>query len=189
MIVSPGYIRSPARTALWWQRRLRYVWSRLPRDLRRGGLELLLVGAFSQPIPMFSFSDVYLFRAPEFTLQRLERGLAWSIGSGSAVPYLVAELESYKEDWPQLAQFSLQFPGGPGGPIAVTLGQLIRENPVVGVSSNLIFSLVGWTETSIQLLESPDPAFTTPALVGTLPEFREWAKEALRSGAVATAPS
>jgi hypothetical protein len=172
--IKPGWVWSPAQVATSWSRRLRWRWSELPAGVRAGGSELLLVGAFPSAHPPFCHSDAYRFQAPRFELERLRRGHATSIGSGSEVAPYITMLESFADDWGQLAQFSLQpFPAGPGAPMSVLLGELIRETPAPGVSSQLIVCFVGSTETSVFTLESPLPGISTPQVASTVEEFRQ----------------
>ena len=176
--IKPGWIWSPAQVATAWSRRLRWRWRELPAEVKAGSSEFLLLGAFPSSNSSFCYSDAYRFRAPEFELDRLPRGHASSIGSGSNVVSYIAMLESFAEDWGQLAQFSLQpFPAGPGAPMSVVLGELIRETPTPGVSSQLIVCSVGATKTSIFTLESPLPGHSTPPVASTLEEFRQFCRE------------
>lgn len=183
-----GHAWSPARVATEWSGRLKYVWGRLPQDIRNGGCELLLVGAFPGSHPPFAYSDAFRFRAPDFDMELLPRGKASSIGSGSDVAVYVEMIESFGEDLSQLSEFSLlPFPGGPAGPMSVVLGELIRDHPGAGVSSQFVLCLVGTAETSIHTVESPRPELATPPLATTLEEFHALCAERGVSAAIAVA--
>lgn len=165
---SPGYV------AMEWSRRLKRTWETLDPEITVGGCELLLVGAFPGDSPSFAHSDAFRFRAPQFDVERLPRGHARSIGSGSDVARYAQMIESFADNLGQLSEFSLQpFPGGPAGPMSVVLGELIAENPTPGISSQLVLCLVGARETSIYTVESPRPELTTPPITSTLEEFHE----------------
>ena len=175
--IESGDVWSPARVATWWPRRLRAAWASLPPSERAGGCDLLLAGAWPATGP-FSHSDGYRFTAPDFALQRLPRAEASSIGSGAAVGVYQDMIETFADDWSQLAQFSLQpFPGGPAGPMSAVLGELIANNPEATVSTQLVFCLIGADKSSVYTVTSPRPELTTPPLAATLSEFQEFCRE------------
>lgn len=170
--IKQGHVWSPARIANQWQRRLRAAWRELPEEVKAGGCDLLLAGAWPSAHAAFSHSDAYRFTAPDFNLTRLRRGHAAAIGSGAGVPAYKEMLESFADEWHELAQFSIQpFPGGPAGPMSAVLGQLIADNPEATVSTQLVFCLVSGTKTSIYTVTSPRAELTTPPLAASLAEF------------------
>ena len=174
--IEPGHVWSPAPFANQWQRRLRGIWGQLPRNVRDAGCKLLLVGARPATGTPFALahSDAYRFAAPDFELVRLPRGQATSIGSGAEVAAYRDMIETFADEWHELAQFALQpFPGGPGGPMSVVLGELIRDNPELTVSTQLVFCLVGARATTVHTVTSPRPELTTPPLADTLSDFHE----------------
>ena len=148
-----------------------------------------MVGAFPSRSPApFAHSDAYRFRAPDFALERLPRGHASSIGSGSDVEKYIEMIESFAADYGQLSEFSVMpFPAGPAGPMSVVLGDLVDENPTPGVSSQLVLCPVGLTETRIYTVESPREELTTPPLASTSEEFRKLCSERGLSSAAASA--
>lgn len=169
-----GELWSPANVAHQASRQLKNLWQKLDPKIREGGCEILLVGAFpGSSTPPFAHSDAYRFRAPEFELEQLPRAHASSIGSGNDVAEYAQMIESFADDYGQLAQFSLQpFPGGPGGPMTAVLGELISKNPAPEISSQLVLCTVGLETSPIYTVESPRRELTTPPLASTIDEFQ-----------------
>jgi hypothetical protein len=173
--LSDGELWSPANVANQASRQLKHLWQNLGLEIREGGCELLLLGAFpGSSQPPFAHSDAYRFRGPDFELEHLPRARASSIGSGGDVEKYAEMIESFADDHGQLSQFSLQgFPGGPAGPMSVVLGELISENPAPGISSQLVLCTVGLDGSPIYTVESPRAELTTPPLATTIDEFRK----------------
>lgn len=186
--IPADHVWSPARIAQAWPRRLRHAWGHLPADVTAGALELLLVGAFPGDTGPFVHSDGFVFRSPRFALERIARGRATSIGSGSDLAEYRAMLETFADEWPELSQFVIQgFPGGPAGPMSVVLGELIQKTPARGVSSQLVFCLVAVRETAIYTVDSPRPELSTPPLIATVAEWRDFCSSIGRASASAIA--
>ena len=180
-MVRPGFIT-------WhWARRVRYAYRRLPERLRRGGCELLLVGASPPEKSPFSITHGYILRAPEFGLEIIPPQKARSIGSGSKVPEYVAALEGLfatRRDAFEIMQFETHRTGGSLWALSMSVSDAIEQKREASVSEHLVLCFVRagevlWTNNDREVL-TPGTAIasrTMPPIATNLADFRVLAGE------------
>jgi hypothetical protein len=128
--VPDGHMVYPGLITWHWARRVRYVFNhRLSEEEKRGGLELLVLGASPGAEAFPTHTHGYILRGPEFELEVIPAAKAGSIGSGSGVPSLVEELEGLlasPEDLYGILQFAVPRSANMVLPVSLALTEAIQ---------------------------------------------------------------
>jgi hypothetical protein len=179
-MVYPGFVT-------WhWARRVRYIFNRLSVDERRGGLELLILGASPGVEPFPVPTHGYILRGPRFDVEAILPEKSGSIGSGSAVPALVGALDDLldqPEDLFGILQFAVGDMGNIVLPVSILLTEAIQAvaDPTISEHLHLCFLTRGEIRIGTNDMESLTPEIVEsramPPVARNLGEFRALAQE------------
>jgi hypothetical protein len=138
----------------------------------------MLVGASSEPTRL-PVTHGFIFRSPAFELERIPPLSGRSIGSGSRLPELGAEVEriASEDGREELAPFStMHWPGGVAFPLMLSLGDAATRAGTPTVSENLVACVVRpdgfeWMANDTQAMPSGAPLRMMPPIARTYAEF------------------
>jgi hypothetical protein len=133
----PGVAFYPSVIARWWWRRPRRVWPSFPRRLQELGLSVILVGASPEPTPL-NVSHGFVFRYPNFELERIRPLSPTGIGSGNGVPQAVEALDELVDPAnlnQGLLRAEVGFPLGGADALGLALGAALSDAPTNHVSA------------------------------------------------------
>jgi hypothetical protein len=184
--VPAGAMARPGFCTWHWARRVRYAFARLPTEAKRGGLDLLVLGASPQESSFPTYTHGYILRCPTFELEVIPPVKARSIGSGSHVPAFVEELEKLlagPEKVFELIQLEAAGAGHSALLLSIALTEVIQEVGEATVSEHLHLCFVrpGEVRVGTNDMESLTPEIVAsrkmPPVARTFDEFRALAEE------------
>lgn len=166
---------------------LREAFQTLSKDISEEDrqVQIMLVGVHpSKNVPHdtpWPLPYCYIFKSPYFEVEQVALGSIASIGSGNGITTYVEKLEDLTEfkRWGDLAQMEIGSTGGFGKAVLHSVGDIIEENPTVGISPHLLMALVErgkiqiWPNNKITYVTGREPqAFTMPPVASTWTEFK-----------------